>query len=242
MSGLHNILFIALPYTAGAVFLVGSIYRYRVVSFKISSLSSQFLEGEKLFWGSVPFHVGMLVVLLLHLTAFLFPRTLLAWNNIPVRLVLLEITGFIFALSFLFGLIILFIRRVTHVRIRVVTTWMDIAIELLLLFQVVLGCSIALIYRWGSSWFASDLSPYLWSLVKFNPHLDATKAMPVMVQAHVVGAFLIVLIFPFTRLMHFLVAPFHYLFRPYQRVIWNWDRKTVNDPDSPWNRQKPKNN
>ena len=28
--------------------------------FQVSSLSSQFLEGKQLFWGSLPFHVGIL--------------------------------------------------------------------------------------------------------------------------------------------------------------------------------------
>jgi len=87
MNALHNFLFIILPYIAIAVFFVGVIYRYRVTPFKYSSLSSQFLEGNKLFWGSVPFHFGMLVVFLGHLIAFLCPRHLLAWNSDPVRLI-----------------------------------------------------------------------------------------------------------------------------------------------------------
>jgi nitrate reductase gamma subunit len=241
MNALHNFLFIALPYVALTVFFVGSIYKYRADPYHISSRSSQFLEGKKLFWGSVPFHFGMLVVFLLHLAAFLIPKAVLAWNSDPVRLIILETTGFIFALSFLFGLILLLIRRLTHPRIRVVTSWMDIVIEVLLLAQVILGCMTAVNYRWGSSWFASDLSPYLWSLVHFNPHMDAIKAMPLVVQLHVVLAYVIILMIPFTRLMHLLVAPLHYLFRPYQLVIWNWDRKKVNDPKSRWNQHQPKN-
>ncbi|OGX12815.1 MAG: respiratory nitrate reductase subunit gamma [Omnitrophica bacterium RIFOXYB12_FULL_50_7] len=241
MSALPNFLFIALPYMAVAVFLAGVVYRYRAAPFTVSSLSSQFLETKDLFWGSVPFHVGMIVILILHLAAFLFPKTLLAWNSYPVRLLILEITGFVFGLSFLFGCGALLIRRITNPRIRAVTTWMDVAVELLLFFQILFGCLIAVGYRWGSSWFASDLSPYLWSLVKLDPRIDALKAMPLMVQAHVIGAFLIVLILPFTRLMHLLVVPFHYLLRPFQLVIWNWDRKAIHDPSSPWNKHKPRN-
>ena len=61
------------------------------------------------------------------------------------------------------------VRRFTNPRIRAVTTRMDVALELLLLAQVVLGCWIALGFRWGSSWFAADLTPYLWSLVDAHP-------------------------------------------------------------------------
>lgn len=241
MSILHEFLFIGLPYMAGVVFLIGTIYRFRAASYKISSFSSQFLETRQLFWGSVPFHVGIVAVFIGHLGAFLFPGTLLAWNSYPLRLIILEVTGFAFALSFLFGLVVLFVRRVTNARIRAVTSPMDIVIELLLLFQVVLGCIVAVQYQWGSSWFASDLAPYLWSLVKLNPQIDAIKSMPGIIQSHVVTAYLIMLIFPFTRLVHLLAAPFRYLFRSYQRVIWNWDPKTINRPESDWTKHQPKN-
>jgi len=238
----NNFFFIALPYIAVIVFLVGTIYRYRATSFKYSSLSSQFLEGKKLFWGSIPFHIGILVVFLGHLIAFMFPRELLLWNSEPVRLIILEVSAFIFGLSVLFGLISLFVRRITNARIRVVTTKMDIFIELFLIVEVILGCWIALGYRWGSSWFAADLSPYLWSIVKLSPQIDAVSAMPVVIKLHIIIAFSIILIFPFTRLVHFLVAPLHYLVRPYQVVMWNWDRKAIRDPNTPWSPTPPKNN
>jgi len=242
MNSLHNFLFIVLPYVAIAVFVVGTIYRYKSSSFKYSSLSSQFLESNKLFWGSVPFHFGMMVVFMGHLAAFLFPQQILAWNTQPVRLILLEVTGFIFGVSLFFGLAVLFIRRVNNARVKAVTNRMDIAIELLLLFQVVLGCWIAVGYRWGSSWFASTLTPYLWSIIKLDPQIDAVKVLPHVVQWHIIGAFLILLMIPFTRLVHFLVVPVHYLFRPYQKVVWYWDRKRVNDSSGPWSAQRPRNN
>ncbi len=238
----NNFFFIALPYIAVIVFLVGTIYRYRSTSFKYSSLSSQFLEGKKLFWGSIPFHIGILVVFLGHVTAFMFPRETLLWNSEPVRLIILEVSAFIFGLSVLFGLIMLFVRRITNARLRVVTTKMDIFIELFLIVEVILGCWIALGYRWGSSWFAADLSPYLWSIVKLSPQIDAVSAMPVVIKIHIIIAFSIVLIFPFTRLVHFLVMPLHYIVRPYQVVLWNWDRKAIRDPNTPWSPTPPKNN
>ena len=238
----NNFFFIALPYIAVIVFLVGTIYRYRSTSFRYSSLSSQFLEGKKLFWGSIPFHIGILVVFFGHLTAFMFPRETLLWNSEPVRLIILEVSAFIFGLSVLFGLIALFVRRITNDRLRVVTSKMDIFIELFLIVEVILGCWIALGYRWGSSWFAADLSPYLWSILKLSPQIDAVSAMPVVIKIHIIIAFLIVLIFPFTRLVHFLVVPLHYITRPYQIVMWNWDRKAIRDPNTPWSPTPPKNN
>ena len=41
------------------------------------------------------------------------------------------------------------------------------------------------------------------------------------------GVILIILLVPFTRLAHFIVAPLDYLVRPYQQVIWNWNRRHI---------------
>ena len=239
MNVLNTFLFVAFPYMAVIVFVVGVAYRYRRRGFTVSSLSSQFLEGRKLFWGTIPFHIGILVVFFGHLTAFLLPRATLAWNSIPVRLIVLEVTAFTFGLSVLVGLAALMVRRFTNPRIRAVTTKTDIAIELLLLAQVVLGCWIALGFRWGASWFAADLSPYLWSLVKLTPETAAIFALPWVIKLHIVGAFAILFMVPFSRLMHFIVAPLNYIVRPYQQVMWNWDRKSIRNPNMPWSKARP---
>jgi nitrate reductase gamma subunit len=242
MNALNTFLFVAFPYAAIVVFVFGVTYRYRQKGFTVSSLSSQFLEGKKLFWGTIPFHIGILVVFFGHLTAFLLPRATLAWNSIPVRLIVLEVTAFTFGLSMLVGLAALMFRRFTNPRIRAVTTKTDIAIELLLLAQVVFGCWIALGFRWGASWFAADLSPYLWSLVKLTPETAAVFALPWVIKLHIVGAFAILFMVPFTRLVHFVVAPLHYIVRPYQLVMWNWDRRAIRDPSTPWSKTRPRAN
>jgi nitrate reductase gamma subunit len=239
MNALNTFLFVAFPYVAVIVFVVGVAYRYSQKGFTVSSLSSQFLEGKKLFWGTIPFHIGILVVFFGHLTAFLLPQATLAWNSLPVRLIVLEVTAFTFGLSMLVGLAALMVRRFTNPRIRAVTTKTDVAIELLLLAQVVLGCWIALGFRWGASWFAADLSPYLWSLVKLAPETGPVFALPWVIKLHIVGAFAILFMVPFSRLVHFVVAPLHYIVRPYQRVMWNWDRKSIRNPNTPWSKTRP---
>ena len=79
MNAINTVLLVALPYVAVVVFVVGVIYRRQRMGFSVSSLSSQFLEGRSLFWGTIPFHIGILVVFFGHLIAFLFPRATLAW-------------------------------------------------------------------------------------------------------------------------------------------------------------------
>ncbi len=242
MTAIDSFLFVALPYIAIAVFLVGTIRRYYTAGFGISSLSAQFLEGRVGFWGTVPFHIAILVLFFGHLSIFLFPDLILLWNSSPIRLIFHEGVAFTFGLVAVVALAGLMVRRWTNPRLRMVTSPMDIVIEVLLLTQFVLGCWIALGYRWGSSWFASDLSPYLWSILALSPKTEAVSAMPLVIKLHIVGAFLIVLIFPFTRLVHLLVAPLHYLGRPYQVVMWYWDKKHIRNPSSVWQQNRPRNN
>lgn len=242
MTWLYNFLFIALPYVALTVFLIGTIYRYRGTKFKFSSLSSEFLEGKKLFWGSVPFHWSISILFWGHLIAFLIPEAIFVWNAHPLRLLVLEVTGFIVGIAALVGLFNLIVRRTTTERIRSVTSPMDLILEVLLLVQIFLGLWVAYAYRWGSSWFASAMAPYLKSIFYLNPQTDVVVALPVVVQLHIAFAFLIVLMVPFTRLVHLLVYPFAYLWRPYQRVMWYWSKKQIRNPKTPWTLFPPKNN
>ncbi len=240
-NALNNFFLIALPYIALFVFVIGSIWRYRSTKYKFSSLSSQFLEGRQLFWGSVPFHIGILFLFFGHLTAFLIPRGVLAWNSQPARLIVLEVTAFIFAIAVLIGLVNLVYRRLTHPRISIVTTKTDYAILTILLIQIISGLWVAYNFRWGSSWFSSVLTPYLRSIFALQPDTSAVVALPWIIKAHIVGAYVIILLIPFSRLVHFLVPPINYIWRPYQQVIWYWNKKEVRKSHSPWSLKRPKN-
>ncbi len=226
---INTLMFMIFPYVAILIFLLGSIIRYRATGFKVSSLSSQFLEGKKLFWGSQPFHLGLLVLFFGHLIAFLFPSSILAWNGSTVRLLILEGTSFVFALSALFGLIMLIRRRLSSDKLLVISNHMDMLVYTVLLVQILSGMGVAYYVRWGSSWFATVLSPYLSSIFALKPDIGAVSALPWLIQIHIFSAFFIVAIIPFTRFMHFLVAPIDYLWRSYQVVIWNWNKKSIRD-------------
>lgn len=236
---MDGLLFGAFPYVALTIFVVGTIYRYRG-GFQYSSLSSQFLESKKFYSGSVPFHVGILVVFFAHLVAVLFPSFTFGGST----LVTMETIMLAFSFVAIVGLVLLFIRRVTTERVQMVTNKMDIIIEVLLLAQFIIGVYIAISLKWGSAWYASDMVPYLWSIFTFSPDIAAVAATPLLIQLHIIGAFVIILLIPFSRLVHFLVAPLHYIVRPYQVVRWNWDKKKIRDPETPWEEavKRPKNN
>lgn len=223
---LNFFLFVIFPYVAIAILLVVSLHRYFNNSYKFSSLSSEFLESEQLFWGSVPWHYGIMGVLVGHVIGFCFPREVLAFGSVPVRLLIIEATALMFGLMSLFGLIVLIRRRMTDSRVRVVTSRMDMFILFLLLVQVMSGVGTAIFYRWGINWYATSMVPFLKSLMMLNPELLFIKSMPHLVKLHVFNAFLIIAVLPFTRLLHFLVLPISYIWRSWQKVIWNYDRKS----------------
>lgn len=223
MSGsgyLDQLLFIVLPYVALFTFFLVTIQRYRARSFTYSSLSSQFLENQQHFWGVVPFHYGILVVLAGHVAAFLIPREILLWNSQPLRLYVLETSGLIFGILTLVGLVAAVARRFSVHKVRRVTSPSDWVLYALLLIQVASGIGVAVFHPWGSSWFAATATPYLWSIVKLNPNISYIAAMPFMIKLHIVNAYLVIGFFPFTRLVHVLVVPNPYLWRKPQVVRW----------------------
>ncbi|NOY56349.1 MAG: respiratory nitrate reductase subunit gamma [Actinobacteria bacterium] len=214
------LLFVIFPYVATAVAVIGTFYRAVRRPFTMSSLSSQLLERKKLFWGSVSFHWGVVVILTAHLVALVVPETFLVWNRAPVRLYLLEATGFALGVWALGGLLVLGYRRLTEHRVRAVTSLMDGIVLTLVGFQVLTGVLTAVLYRFGSVWGLGVMVPYVRSLLSLQPRADLLASMPFITQTHVVLFFVFLALFPFSRLVHIITVPLGYLIRPWQIVVW----------------------
>lgn len=217
----ETLLFIVLPYLAIFICIFGSIYRMRTAPLTYSSLSSQFLESKGLMWGSLPWHIGIIIILLAHLIAFLLPdfwQSLLSHQTI---LIAVESIGFGLSILCLLGLVVLTVRRLTSSKIQAVTSIMDLFVIFLLFLQVGLGAAIAAHCRWGSVWCSGTTTPYVWSILTFQPNLASISDLPLVVKAHIVGAWIFLLIIPFSRLLHMFAVPIEYLFRPPQQVVWN---------------------
>jgi nitrate reductase gamma subunit len=212
--------FVVLPYVVMLIFFLGTIFRYRKAPYSYSSLSSQFLENERHFWGLVPFHYGIVTVLTGHFVAFLLPRQILDWDSQPLRLYILEITALVAGLLAVVGLVGSIARRLTVSKVRTVTNLFDWIVLSLLLAQLLSGVFVAVFHPWGSAWFSAAIAPYIWSLVRFNPDLGYVAMLPVAVKIHIIMAYVIIGIAPFTRLVHILVVPNPYLWRKPQVVRW----------------------
>jgi len=214
------ILFGVFPYVAVALMIGVGFYRYCIDRYSWSSQSSQFLESRVLFWGSVPWHYAILIILLAHFLAFLIPSGWAVVLGNPLRLYLLEVTGMALGVSTLIAIILLVFRRIGNARVSSVTTFIDWLVFAALLFQVATGVYIAFTLRWGSVWYLHTASPWLWSLLKLDPQVQYLAALPTVVKLHAFNAFLMIALFPFSRLVHVVSVPLSYLSRPYQVVIW----------------------
>lgn len=217
-------LFIGLPYLALTTLIIGSIIRYKFKPFSYSSLSTQFLENRWLAWSSLPWHIGIMVILLGHLAAFGFPGIWSALTSIPVFLLIVESIGVFASLLCIASLIILIIRRFVDARLQAVTNHMDVAVLFILLFQVTSGLAVAVFHRWGAAWAPGALGPYLHSIFILKPNAAYVIDMPFFIKLHVALAWILLIMFPFTRLVHALSIPIHYFVRAPQKVVWNTSR------------------
>jgi NNP family nitrate/nitrite transporter-like MFS transporter len=222
-------LFGVFPYAAFAVAGVGIAARRRFPA-TLGTRSSEFLEKKALFWGSVPWHYAILAILAAHLLAAVAPGLWGALVADPDRLVALEVAGTALGIWATFAMALLVVRRALSPRLRAVTTKVDWLVLLLLLGQVATGTWVSLSLRWGSVWYLHTAAPWLGSLVALEPRVDLAAVLPTLAKVHAIGAFVLLALLPFSRLVHALSVPLQYLWRPFQVVIWNRARTAVEAP------------
>jgi nitrate reductase gamma subunit len=115
-------------------------------------------------------------------------------------------------------------------RIRVVTSPMDVVVLIFLLVSMVTGVLVATIYRFGTFWFTAIFTPYLASLFTLQPKLNLVAPLPWLIKLHVLNFFILLAIFPFSRLIHIIAYPIGYLIRPWQLVVWNRKPRPTQEP------------
>jgi nitrate reductase gamma subunit len=210
-------LFAVLPYLSIALAVGGGIYRYRALRSTVTARSSQLLEGRLLFWGSVPWHNAILVILVAHAAAAFFPG---AWGRLlgsPSRLYGLEILGLALGALAVLGIAMLLLRRASLARNTGAMDWVVLA---LLALQAATGIYVAYALRWGSVWYLHTAAPWLESLARLSPQVDRMAVLPAVVKLHAVNAFVLIGLLPLSRLVHVTSIPLSYLWRPPQVVLW----------------------
>jgi len=211
------------PYIALVVLAVGSILRYEREPYTWRSGSSQLLRRRQLVWGSVLFHVGVLIVFLGHFLGLLVPIQLFHLLGIapPTKQMMAIVVGGVAGVVALAGGLMLLHRRLADARIRRTSSFADIAVLALLDIQLVLGLAgigVSLEHLDGSMM----MNFMAWSQGIFTFDVDAwqyVRNAHWLFKAHLILGLFLFLIFPFTRLVHMLSMPMRYLYRPGYQIV-----------------------
>ena len=216
-----NLLFIAFPYVAIATCILGSIYRYKNDQFSISSLSTQFMGSKDLGGlGANLWHVGLFLILSGHAISLLFTEI---YQQIKESSAIihfsLDLMRELAAGAVIIGLLLLIYRRLVNPRLRVITTPMDWIVLFLLLAQVVVGTYIFISHYSQPFWFADNVAPWFRGVFLLNPTVPDLDSW--IIGFHILNPFFLLMLIPFSRLIHMFTFPVTYVWRPYQLVIWN---------------------
>ncbi len=219
VSALSVLLWVALPYVAVAVFVVGHLWRYRYDKFGWTTRSSQVYENRLLRLGSPMFHIGILMVIGGHVVGLLIPRDWLYAIGIDEHVYHLGATwlGSFAAVLTLAGLAILIYRRRTVGPVFLATTRMDKVMYVGLGATLAFGTAATFMLQvFGPGYeYRGTISPWVRSLMILQPEPALMVGVPLMFQLHVLSATALFIMWPFTRLVHVFSAPVGYLVRPY---------------------------
>jgi len=217
---LDELIFIALPYFAIVLAVVVTPYRYISNRLEWSTFSTQFIERNTLFWGSIPWHYGVVILLIGHLIGFLFPSTIQTILSNLSMLLTLESVALTLGLLALIGSFILLMRRAIS---NLESSIVDYILLFLIFFQAVTGVYIAVFNRWGMEWYLHTAVPWLYSLITFSPNISYVSSLPLVFKLHVIGAFLILAFLPFTKLVHVLFLPIGFVKDP--PILYRWVKR-----------------
>ncbi|WP_298562994.1 respiratory nitrate reductase subunit gamma [uncultured Aliiroseovarius sp.] len=229
---MHNFLFGIFPYIALGVGIMGSIARYDRDPFTWKTSSSQLLRRKQLVIGSSLFHVGVLIIFFGHLVGLLTPIWIFDAIGIShgAKQLLAVVAGGIAGVMALVGGGMLFHRRWTDPRIRQTSSFWDIAILAMLLAQLVLGLGTIFVSLGHLD--GHEMVKFMsWAQGIFT--FDGAAAsyiadVSLVFKLHLFLGLTIILVFPFTRLVHMLSAPVRYIWRPGYQVVRSRRQKPAN--------------
>jgi nitrate reductase gamma subunit len=221
-DAIFHILFVWYPYVALTAFLLGSLIRFDREQYSWRASSSQILRKRQLAWGSNLFHAGVLFLFLGHAAGLLTPKFIYTlFITVEQKQLIAVIAGGIAGLICFIGLTLLLHRRLYDPRIRVTSTYMDLAVLMILWVQLSLGLltlPFSLAHSDGSTMLV--LAHWAQGILTLQP-VDAKtlQGLSFPYLAHLVLGMTIFLIFPFSRLVHVWSAPVWYLGRRGYQVV-----------------------
>jgi len=234
VSGLNLVLWVFLPYVSVTIFVVGHIWRYRHDQFGWTSRSTQLLESRLLRWGNPLFHYGALAAIGGHILGLLIPEQLTAAIGISESTyhVIAISAGTVAWVAVIAGLLILLYRRVMSLRVRATTTPVDLLTYALLFVVIALGIWETFgINTLGTPYnYRTTVSVWFRGLFIFQPQPQLMASAPLIFQLHIITAFLLFALWPFSRLVHAWSIPLSYLGRA--QILYRSYRGAASRPRS----------
>ena len=130
-----------------------------------------------------------------HLLLLIAPEAVLRWNVDMRRLIVLEAVGAIAGCACVAAALVALWRHVfgdpPHHASIARTLNLSVASV-----TIVSGVTIAVAYRWASSWSVVTLTPYVLSLSSAQPRVDLVASTPFLVRLHLLGAFASIALLP----------------------------------------------
>ena len=171
--------------------------------------SSEIFEKTWLRRGSIIFHYAIILSFFGHIVGLLTPDSVMHALRISMEAhtVVAVGMGMILAPLVVAGLGILLWRRITDEHVRATTVPMDVLVN---------GCTG--LYQAYVAHFPVfvTVGPWLRGLVAFRPEAVLMESVPLFLQIHVVSAFTLFALMPFSRLVHIFSVPVTYVLRPFQ--------------------------
>ncbi|HEU4346624.1 MAG TPA: respiratory nitrate reductase subunit gamma [Actinoplanes sp.] len=244
MSPLDVLLWVAVPYAAIAVFVIGHYWRYRYDKFGWTTRSSQLYESRLLRLGSPLFHFGILMVAVGHVGGLLVPSSATealgvsetAYHAMAVGL------GVLAGFCTLAGAAILVYRRRTVGPVFSATTRNDKVMYVLLVGTIVLGLGTTVLGNLGGHPhdYRETVSPWFRSIFALRPDAELIMAAPLGFRLHALAAWALFAFWPFSRLVHVFSLPLGYLTRPYIVYRSRDPGQGARQPRRGWEPQQPR--
>jgi nitrate reductase gamma subunit len=215
-------------YLCITVFFIGSLLRFERDQYTWRASSSQLLRKRQLRWGSILFHGGILFLFFGHLIGLLTPHVIYSqFISAESKQLFAIITGGLAGFFCFIGLTMLLHRRLFDARIRVTSTFHDVAVLVILWVQLSIGL-ITLPYslQHSDGSVMLRLSEWAQKIMTWQPGAaELINGLAWPYQVHLVLGMTIFLIFPFTRLVHVWSAPVGFLFRRGWQIVRTNQRK-----------------
>ncbi|MGO2148912.1 respiratory nitrate reductase subunit gamma [Halomonas sp.] len=209
------------PYLAGTVFLFGSLVRFDYGQYTWKTGSSQMLSTKNMRLASNLFHIGIITIFFGHLVGLLTPHWMYEHFLLPsTKQLLAVVIGGIAGVLCVIGGAMLLYRRMFNPRVRASSSKMDTLILAILLIQACLGLT-TIFFTLGhmDGEMMLTLASWAQAIVFFNGGAaNYLQDVSWIFKLHIFLGLTIILLFPFTRLVHVWSAPFGYLTRRYQLV------------------------